>query len=188
MPQKMKTIHVYKRLQLHAELCGILSRMRNDVEPYIELMSKPAPDGRSSGFWGCARLLMPVIEAVSKLYYQQEKGGSAAILFLKRQLGYTTPKLIWQIFRHGLMHNDIPPTIRYGTKVINWQLSFREPTISLKKMKGVLEINLNDLYNKLYNFLLEETTKNNTKKVSVEHEIHFVFPTKELKQEFQLLN
>lgn len=101
----------HRRMSRSAFLSSVVQRLRNDIGPYFEtIRTVYARDGKGVGFWALARMIFPVVEAVSTVIYRagSRSGGTRERqpVRLLRELGFEYPNLVWEMYRHTLMHND----------------------------------------------------------------------------------
>ncbi len=180
---KKNTIKYSKeKILLRDYLIGIKGRLQGETGVFMEVIKKHAFLKNYIGFWSGIRLLMPIIETLAKAYYPNTKNPS--IKFLKEKLHYEAPNLIWKMFRHTLIHSDVPSTARYGNKTVDWRISINSHNHYIAN--GVLNIDILKLYNDIEDFLISEINKNPIKVVKREYEIKVINPTKELIEEFEL--
>lgn len=71
--------------------------------------------------WASVRMLMPMIETLGRAYYLTNKAPQCQ--FLKRHLNIPCPNVVWNMYRHALIHDDSLRTINYKDKIFNWGIS-----------------------------------------------------------------
>lgn len=99
---------------------GVLGRLRNDVGYYLECAQKHnRGTGEGIGYWGSVRLLMPVIEVIARAIPRFEQKPTAVL----SEIGISTPYLVWILFRHSLIHNDLLQHGRYADIEASWGIS-----------------------------------------------------------------
>jgi hypothetical protein len=147
---KHKIVPVYQRMLKRDYLEGVKNRLENDVKVYIEAVEQEATQGRFVGFFGIIRLLMPTIEAIATTIYRGERKTQR----LLEKLGFDYPDLVWQSFRHSLMHNDHLGEIQYRGQRITWGTSITG--MSHIMQHGQIHIDSKKLYEDLIGFLNTE--------------------------------
>ena len=179
--KKIRFEHIRKRETLFKELIGIKARFQKETGEIIEFFKQNESEKNYIGHFAGIRLMMPIIETLADMYYPKSK--FPEVKFLKYKLKYEAPNLIWHMYRHTLIHKDVPSTIRWGKKTINWQIS-----IGQKHLIGNRKINIDitQLYDDIENFLIDEIRLNSPKKVLVEYETKIINPTNELIKEINL--
>jgi len=98
---------------------GVKGRLVNDVGTYFAMIDTEGSKGNMVGFWGSARLIFPVIEAVAKTIYRKGKGEDVRVPRLLKQLNIPHPDVVWQMYRNSLAHSDHLAHIKYGQKENN---------------------------------------------------------------------
>ncbi len=163
-------------------LKGAVERLENEVGIYFKLLEEKKQTDpsfvRGVGFWGSIRMLMPVVEAVS--YVQgvtpQELLGAINI---------KTPYLVWDLFRHSLIHNDFLQHGKYQTKDVGWGvLMFGQGHIFHPQNIGIDVISL---YEDLKGYLEAEIIKNDLTEVLVEVGVVYQTPKQEIIDDFNKL-
>ncbi len=147
---RRKIVPVYQRMLKRDYLQGVKSRLENDVKVYIEAIEQEATRGRFVGFFGIIRLLMPTVEAIATTVYRGERRTQR----LLEKLGFEYPELVWQSFRHSLMHNDHLGEIRYRGHRITWGTSITGMDHIMAH--GQIHIDSKRLYEDLITFLDSE--------------------------------
>jgi len=161
-------------------LTGVLGRLKNDAGAYIEFVTeRNASNPEGIGFWGSVRLLMPVIEAISNAYHIKPES-------LLAELGVRTPKLVWVLFRHSLIHNDFLQHGRYNETDASWGLSFFGMNHIIQD--EVIGLDLRTLYNDLVSYL-EKEIENDSGEDDVEIIVGVIWesPEEKIINEFNLL-
>jgi hypothetical protein len=145
-------------------LTGVRSRLADDVSIYFEKLDDEAATGNLVGFWGSARLLFPVIEAVAKTIYRPALGTDNRVQRLLRSLGIEYPELVWQMYRNSLSHNDHLAHIAHGNRTVKWSItaSAGGATMGHIFMSGVIHIDTRKLFDDFCLFLDKEITTANT--------------------------
>lgn len=103
---------------------GVKGRLVNDVGAYFAMVDVEGSKGNLVGFWGSARLIFPVIEAVAKTIYRKSKGEDVRVPKLLKQLNIPYPEVVWQMYRNSLAHSDHLVHITKGkSRTINWSVT-----------------------------------------------------------------
>lgn len=114
----------HRRISRSAFLSNVAQRLRNDVGPYFEtIRAVYACTGRDVGFWASARMIFPVVEAVSTVIYRASRRDGPRErqpVRLLRELGFEYPNLVWEMYRHTLMHNDEMASAAYRGRRVAW--------------------------------------------------------------------
>lgn len=174
----------FKKIPRDAFLYGVKGRLINDVGPYIELVKKVYDEtGKGTGFWALARMIFPVVDAVASRIYK--KGKQRKPVKLLQKLKVPCPNLVWEIYRHSLIHGDQPRTAVYRKKKVAWRVSIGEGTH--ERHNTHIAIDLEKCYQDFLIFLDEEIKKGINKSIWIENEIIFNRKiSKPLKAEFKL--
>jgi len=164
-------------------LKGVYERLENDVGNYFLLLQEKRQNDSSFplvGFWGSIRLLMPVIETVAEVYSQLPQA------FLDQHLNIKTPYLVWDLFRHSLIHNDLMQHGTYQNKTVTWSiLMCGQGHVMQNKNIGIDVISL---YEDLKMFLKDEIAKNDQTEIGIDIGVIYQTtndpnPRKNIKQE-----
>lgn len=165
-------------------LTGVLTRLQNDVGTYLDfVVNRNNTTGVGVGFWGSVRLLMPVIEAVCNVYpqYKQKQAD-----FLANELGVAAPGLVWTLFRHSLVHNDVIQHGNYNGTDASWGLSMMGQGHIIKH--GHIGLDTLQLYNDLVAFLEREIAAcNDTDEVEIIRGVIWSQPKQEIADDFTYL-
>ena len=99
----------YTKMSKSQYLEGVKERLINDVGTYFTMVDIESSKGNMVGFWGSARLIFPVVEAVSKTIYRKGKGkgDDVRVPRLLKQLNIPYPDVVWQMYRNSLAHSTI---------------------------------------------------------------------------------
>lgn len=143
-----------------AFLSSVGQRLRNDVGPYLgTIQTVHARTGKGVGFWGLARMIFPVVEAVSTVVYRirLKSGGTRERqpVRLLRELGFEYPNLVWEMYRHTLMHNDEMASAEYYRRRVVWEIRVGG---GHSHDRGRLSIDAKRLYDDLLAFLDREAS------------------------------
>jgi hypothetical protein len=113
----------YTKMSKLQYLEGVKERLINDVGTYFSMVDVEGSKGNMVGFWGSARLIFPVVEAVSKTIYRKGKGDDIRVPRLLKQLNIPYPDVVWQMYRNSLAHSDHLVHISKGSRTINWSVT-----------------------------------------------------------------
>jgi hypothetical protein len=143
---------------------GVKGRLVNDVGTYFKAVDVEGANGNMVGFWGSARLIFPVIEAVAKTIYRRTKKADKRVARLLKKLGVQYPNVVWQMYRNSLSHSDHLVHITKGTKTINWSVTASAGGVSTGHIfgAGTIHIDTRRLYEDFLAFLDEEIANANT--------------------------
>lgn len=105
-------------------LKGVKGRLINDVGVYFAMIDDEGSRGNGVGFWGSARLIFPVIEAVAKTIYRKRGTDDLRVVRLLGELNISYPNMVWHMYRNSLAHSDCLAYITRGrSKTINWSVT-----------------------------------------------------------------
>jgi len=113
----------YTKMSKSQYLEGVKERLINDVGTYFSMIDVEGSKGNMVGFWGSARLIFPVVEAVAKTIYRKGKGNDVRVPRLLKQLNIPYPDVVWQMYRNSLAHSDHLVHISKGSRTINWSVT-----------------------------------------------------------------
>jgi hypothetical protein len=165
----------HRRTLKSAFLSAVAGRLRNDVGPYFGMIQDVYARTRVGvGFWALARMIFPVIEAVSTVIYRagSRRGGARERqpVRLFRELGFQYPNLAWEMYRHTLMHNDEMATAAYRGRRIGWEIRVGGGHVWTR---GRLGIDVEKLYQDFLAFLDQEAASSSTTQVWVKESFRF---------------
>jgi hypothetical protein len=154
----------HRRVLKATFLTGVRQRLLHDVGPYLEAVEGVrVTTGRGVGFWALPRMLFPVVEAVSTALYRTSRRERPPVRLL-RELGFEYPNLVWEMYRHTLMHNDEMASALYMGRRIAWSIGIGN---GHSWSKGRLGIDAKQLYEDLLAFLSRLASEPHSKKVHV---------------------
>ena len=162
-----------------------LTRLENEAGTIISLIeehNRRSP--RKIGFWAGIRLLMPIVEAVAHV------AGESPQEFLGAHLHVEVPNLMWDLFRHSLIHGDYPHTAKYGNKEVKWGISFsgmEHDVMRGTNMPSVVGVDIPTLYGDLKAYLETEVAKNDQTQVDIEVGVIYHTPKPNIEEEFNNL-
>lgn len=167
---------------------GVKGRLENDVAPYLDLINQIASDsylktGKTEviGFWALVRMVLPPINAVANALYRGKENDKFCKLL--KQLGIAYPRIVLEMYRHSLMHNDELRGIAYRGQRIGWSIGHGGTDHIFHK--DAILIDIRKLYQDFIKFLNAEIAKSGSRTVWAENTVVFGkgIPT-ELKKEF----
>lgn len=164
----------HRRVLRSTFLSTVRRRLVNDVGPYIAtIQAIHDQTGKGIGFWALARMIFPVVEAISTVIYRAGTKGKPPVRLL-RELGFAYPNLVWEMYRHTLMHNDEMASASYRGRRITWGIGIGTGHFS---NNGRLHIDAAKLYNDLIEFLGREALRQRSKSSHVWVKESFRFNT-----------
>ena len=157
---------IFKQFIKSEYLKDILGRLEDEVGTVFSFYKKfntksQKRGGRYIGFWSGARLLFPIIEAVSSII------GKSKWDFLAQDLGIKPSSLTFQMFRNSLAHGDILVYAKNNQKIVRWGLFLDNKQHKIGN--GQIYIDLLTLYDDLRNFLIKEIAKKDTSLIGVHY-------------------
>lgn len=155
---------IYTIMPKKLYLTGIKSRLVNDVGTYFAMIDVEGSKGNMVGFWGSARLIFPVVEAVAKTIYRNGKGDDVRVPRLLKQLNIPYPDVVWQMYRNSLAHSDHLVHISKGSRTINWSVTASAGGVSNGHffMHDQVHLDTRRLYEDFLSFLEVEIAKATT--------------------------
>ena len=154
----------YTKMSKSQYLEGVKERLINDVGTYFSMIDVEGSQGNMVGFWGSARLIFPVVEAVSKTIYRKGKGDDVRVPRLLKQLNIPYPDVVWQMYRNSLAHSDHLVHISKGSRTINWSVTASAGGISTGHffLHDQVHLDTRRLYEDFLSFLDAEIAKATT--------------------------
>jgi len=145
----------YTQMPKAVYLDGVKERLINDVGAYFTMIDVEGSKGKMVGFWGSARLVFPVIDAVAKTIYRNGKGDDVRVTRLLKQLNIPYPDVVWQMYRNSLAHSDQLVHISKGNRTIKWSVTASAGGVSTGHffMHDQVHIDTRRLYEDLLKFL-----------------------------------
>lgn len=144
---------------------GVKTRLVNDVGTYFAMVDAEGSKGNMVGFWGSARLIFPVIEAVAKTIYRKSGKEDKRIVRLLKELNIIYPDVVWQMYRNSLAHSDHLVHISKGlSKTIGWSVTASAGGISTGHIfaGNMVHIDTRRLYEDFLSFLDQEIVQSTT--------------------------
>src|ERR1700677_3038754 len=114
----------------------IRTRLVDDLGPVWNLINH----NRYSPFWLLAREMFPIAESIGDLIYKHDDPSKNLADFIDKDLTKIRPeyrdkgKIIAQLYRHSLMHQDEPRSIYSGNVTIEWELAYIDGRKHLKTL------------------------------------------------------
>lgn len=145
-----------------------LNRLNDEVGTYFEMLEEHNKKSeRKVGFWSSIRILMPIVEAISHIVGEKPQD------FMGNHLDIKTPYLVWDLFRHSLIHGDYLQHAKYQTKDVGWGVAF----IGVGHIIQSQHIGIDPiyLYKKLKEYLELEVAKND--QTIIEFEVGVIYQT-----------
>jgi hypothetical protein len=150
----------HRRVLRSTFLSNVRRRLVNDVGPYFTtIQAVHDQTGKGIGFWALARMIFPVVEAISTVIYRTGTKERPSVRLL-RELGFEYPNLVWEMYRHTLMHNDEMASASYRGRRITWGIGIGTGHFW---NNGRLHIDAAKLYNDLIEFLDHEALRRRSK-------------------------
>lgn len=143
------------------------SRLANEMEPYLTEIHRMSEYGDLRGFWFISREVFPVIDVVGNALYKKE--GPQKIL---EELGQKKPYLVWEMYRHSLIHEDRPRAAKHLRKNVNWSIALGVSEVD-NSSSQVNILNPEYIYQRLLNLLVNKRETTKRKYVSIEESVVF---------------
>jgi hypothetical protein len=165
---------IYRTTPKKLYLEQILLRLESE---YIQILNMVTEynlhNERGIGFWSLIRIIFPVIETVSSVIGKQKED------FLEEELEVPYGHLVWELYRHALMHSDELRYAIYEGKTISWAAHLGnegEHHFVADKTDShltTIHIAIPCLYFTLREFLVKEIAKNDTSEISIQDGVYF---------------
>ena len=119
----------------------ILGRLEGEVGTLIYLVNESKKSGcfpNTAPFWSLVRMMFPIAEAVGDLIYNDQSTALNLISVLEKEFEEVRPgylgksKILAQLYRHSLTHQDELRSLQTGGKECGWQVSFNGRAQHLK--------------------------------------------------------
>lgn len=119
----------------------VLARLESDVGTLIRLVIEGKARGyfpNTAPFWALVRMMFPIAESIGDLIYRDSSTAKNLISVLETdfevvRVGYFgKAKILAQLYRHSLIHQDELRSLRTGGKECRWEVSFGERIHHLK--------------------------------------------------------
>jgi hypothetical protein len=111
------------------------------------------------GFFGSLRIIFPTITFLGALYKGKDESDNA-VAFMEDYLGAINPlyeelsDLIYKIYRHGLMHTQMPKVITINNWIVGWKIIYddsKQLQIECVGQSVLIPISPNSLFHDLIN-------------------------------------
>lgn len=129
----------------------VLGRLEGDVGTLIQLVVEGNARGdfpNTAPFWALVRMMFPVAEAVGDLIYRDQSTARNLLSVLEAEfeavrVGYLgKAKILAQLYRHSLIHQDELRSLRIGGKECRWIVSFDERAKHLKVSHAAPDVSI----------------------------------------------
>jgi hypothetical protein len=119
----------------------VLGRLERDVGTLIQLVNEAQNRGyfgNTAPFWALVRMTFPIAESIGDLIYQDSNTSNNLISVLENEFGTVRvayrgkAKILAQLYRHSLTHQDELRILLTGGKECGWVVSFDERPQHLK--------------------------------------------------------
>lgn len=165
---------VFRKISKTQYLKLILSRHENEYMQILDLIiNYNHTHERGMGFWSLIRMIFPVIESVASTIGKQKED------FLTEDLHVPFGHLVWELYRHALMHTDELRYAVYKEKTISWATHLSTDDIGHLTAKHTdshpttIHIDIPRLYYDLQEFLKKEIEKNDMSEINIQVGVHF---------------
>lgn len=177
---------IFRTISRTGYLEQILERMNNEYLQILSMVTKyNLENERGIGFWSLIRIIFPVIECVASVMGKQKED------FLERELKVPFGYIVWEIYRHSLMHTDELRYVVYKDKTISWAVHLGNEDIGhiiedqFNSKPTTIHISIPSLYSSLRDFLVQEIAKKNSSKIQVQVGVHFPINTSKIISELE---
>lgn len=165
---------IYKTIPKKLYLEQILLRLEKEYIQILNMVTEyNLKNVRGIGFWSLIRIIFPVIETVSSVMGKQKED------FLEEELKVPCGHLVWELYRHALMHTDELWYAEYEGKIISWGAHLGNEGLNhfvddkTDSHSTTIHIVIPSLYFNLREFLVKEIAKNDTSEIQIQVGIHF---------------
>ncbi len=143
-------------------LKGIFERLVNDVGAFHALFVEYNSKNRNNavGFWAGIRLIVPIIETIALINNEQPPE------FMKKHLNMPASYLVWNLFRHSLIHGDTIHFAQFDKNRVNWGSSIGDGEHIFSS--NFIQINSTYLYKQVKEYLEKEILKNDQNEIDME--------------------
>lgn len=158
-------------------LTGVLGRLEAEVGTVFECFKhRNTQEVGKTGFWTGIRLLMPIVESVAKTLNKKPWE------LLEDDLGIKTGSLVWQMFRHSLIHGDLLNHSKYGVQAVGWGIMMMGQGHIIGH--NHIGIDLFTLYERLVEYLKLEIAKGDRTIIEVKVGVNYINPPQHIIDEF----
>jgi len=153
---------IFKKTSKSRFLSQIKQRLQDDVGTILDLVSQHnSKSERGIGYWASLRMILPIIEAIAHI----ENASPQSIL---TKINIPTPYLMWDLFRHSLMHGDLIHYGKYKGKQITWGVSISKDLNTHIIRDKKIHISVYKLYEDLNKYLDTSIASTNQTEIDVE--------------------
>lgn len=150
---------IKQRVKKRVFLKRVKKRLEQEVGIYFNLLFEAQDknvDFPKVGFWAGIRLIMPVIDALSEVLLRKSKNDlrPKPVRFMEKYLSIDYPYLVWEMYRHSLIHCDELRSIVYRKHKVSWGVSIGLDSHSFLSSQTMID--LTKLYGDLISFLERE--------------------------------
>ncbi len=138
----------------------ILARLETEYIQILNLVTEHnLTHERGIGFWSLVRVIFPVIESVASIMGKDKED------FLQEDLGVPYGHLVWELYRHALMHSDELRFAVYKGKTFAWAIHLGNEDAGhiVENQFGdkptTIHISIPSLYFSLHEYLKKEAKK-----------------------------
>jgi len=110
----------------------LMESLKNEFAPAIKAYIEDSDGtGIGKGFFGLLRIVFPTITFLGTLYKGKDKSRNA-ISFMGDYMGKVNTKykdisdLIYTVYRHGLMHTQMPKVAEISGKIVGWRITYKD--------------------------------------------------------------
>ncbi|OGG18392.1 hypothetical protein A2721_00400 [Candidatus Gottesmanbacteria bacterium RIFCSPHIGHO2_01_FULL_47_48] len=169
-------------------LNALLGRLETEYIPVLNLIIKHNSENeRSIGFWSLMRIIFPVIETVATVIGKKKED------FLEQDLHVPFGHIVWEIYRHSLMHTDELRYAVYKGKTISWgaHISIEGTGHFIRRHTKLhpttIHLDISELYFSLQKFIKNEVVKNDETPINIQVGIHFPDQESKLQKDLEEL-
>jgi len=127
----------------------LLESLENEFFPAIEAFHEDSyRTGVGKGFFSLLRMIFPAITFLGTLYKRTDTSTNA-ISFMRDYMGQVNKKykhisdLIYNVYRHGLMHSYMPKVLEIDKKFVGWEITYNDDNhLRISKSKNDVKISL----------------------------------------------
>jgi len=142
----------------------LMESLKKEFPPAIEAYQEDSyRTGVGKGFFSLIRIIFPTITFLGTLYKGTDVSKNA-INFMKDYMGKVNSRykhisdLIYNVYRHGLMHTHMPKVFEIDNKFVGWEITYNDDK-HLKILKSINAINIPISPNRFFQDLLRALEK-----------------------------
>lgn len=165
---------IFRTVKKALYLKQILDRVNNE---YIQILNLVIQHNmtheRGMGFWSLIRIIFPVIETIAFVIGKPKED------FLEKDLKVPFGHIVWEIYRHSLMHTDELRYVVYKEKTISWAVHLSTDDIGhiieneFDSKPTTIHISLPTLYSAVHDFLVKEIAKKDSSDIRIQVGVYF---------------